>query len=121
MFGTSLKRVGSADRLAQASTALPPAAGASHAASHRHQRRLALRFRGCRLGLPVPSEMWGAAALAARMARPSCIQPQQLHRAASAVLAQVSGPGAFLRIALVQGAAQDVRSLQEPLETLKKD
>lgn len=88
MFGTSLKRVGSADRLAQASTALPPAAGASHAASHRHQRRLALRFRGCRLGLPVPSEMWGAAALAARMARPSCIQPQQLHRAASAVLAQ---------------------------------
>lgn len=38
--------------------------------------------------MPVPSEMWGAASLAARMAQPS-VQPHHLQRAASAVIAQV--------------------------------
>jgi hypothetical protein len=66
---------------------LPPAKQSSSLAA-RQQRRLALRFRGCRLGMPVPSEMWGAAALAARMAQPS-VQPHHLQRAASAVIAQV--------------------------------
>lgn len=92
MLGASLKKSASTDRLQALAAAAPPPQRAQPAAAGsvvaaRQQRRLALRFKGCRWGLPVPSEMWGAAALAARMTQPS-LQPQ-LQRAASAAFAQV--------------------------------
>lgn len=73
--------------LAPAGAPAAPAAGPSLAQAPRRQG-LALRLRGYRLGLRVPSEMWGATALALRLAQPPTGAAAHLQRSAS-VIAQV--------------------------------
>lgn len=104
--GAALKRSASTDRLAgggaPACAATAQAAACPPAGTRKQQRRLALRFRGYRMGVGVPNELWGAAALAARLAQPggnaATLLPP-LPRAAS-VIAQVSKrelPDAYFR------------------------
>lgn len=97
--GSMLRRSASADRLAPppavvasrpsspqpAAPATPPPTLPSHAA-RRH--RLGLRFRGRRLGLSVPSEMWGAAALALRMTQVPAVAPRRALQRSASVIAQ---------------------------------
>lgn len=91
MRGAALRRVASADRLAAAPAAMAPTPPPT-----RQRQGLGLSFRGYHLGLRVPSEMWGATALALRLAQPPSgfggALPH-LHRSAS-VLAQVRMVGA---------------------------
>lgn len=88
MGGRMMPRSASADcLLAPASAAAAPPAGPPPRQAPRRQG-LALRLRGYRLGLRVPSEMWGATALALRLAQPPAGAAAHLQRSAS-VLAQV--------------------------------
>ncbi len=72
--------------LAHAAAAAPPPGPPLPQAPRR--QGLTLRLRGYRLGLRVPSEMWGATALALRLAQPPAGAAAHLQRSAS-VIAQV--------------------------------
>lgn len=122
-----MRRSASSDGLPRLSAA-PAGAAATHplvsaAAGARgpaRQRRLALHFRGYRLGLQVPSEMWGATALALRLAQPpggvlSGGLPPQLQRSAS-MLAQAFGTAAAAPPPSGPISADHPKSLAEALD-----
>ncbi|KAL4422443.1 hypothetical protein ABPG75_008640 [Micractinium tetrahymenae] len=98
MRGRVMPRSASAEcLLAPAAAAAAPPTGPPLAQAPRRQG-LTLRLRGYGLGLRVPSEMWGATALALRLAQPpagaaAAVLPQ-LHRSASVIAQAFSSAAA---------------------------
>lgn len=88
-----MRRSASADNLTSATAG----AAKARAPAHQQQRRqgLALRFRGLPMpGLPVPSEMWGATALAVRLTQHPPAGAPPLPRAASVIAQVLAWPAA---------------------------